>query len=153
MQGTERYLANLQTSMMPYVVALAWMSVNAFVLLHMAIAYGVGFVGAVVLRRELSLGFFPWPLFLLLFTINGHIVSHLSVGHLPWIAYFLIPWVLASAVRTSRGDRSWHTIATCAQTFAAMILIGGWHPDVPPGRLVDGQCLRRDVIPAAGLCL
>lgn len=127
MQGTERYLANLQTPMMPYVVALAWMSVNAFVLLHMALVYGAGFLGVVALRRELSLGFFPWTLFLLLFTLNGHIVSHLSVGHLPWIAYFLVPWVLVSAVRISRGDRSWRTVTMCAAAFAGMILVGGWH--------------------------
>ena len=48
-------------------------------------------------------------------------------SHLPWIAYFLVPWVLVSAVRTSRGDRSWRTVTMCAATFAAMILIGGWH--------------------------
>jgi hypothetical protein len=69
----------------------------------------------------------PWTLFLLVFTLNGHIVSHLSVGHLPWAAYFLTPWMLVSAVRTSRGNRSSRNVATCAATFAGMILIGGWH--------------------------
>ena len=28
------------------------------------------------------------------FTLNGHIISHLSVGHLPWAAYFLSPWIV-----------------------------------------------------------
>ena len=47
--GTERYFANLQTPMVPYVFALAFMSVQAFVVLHLAIAYVIGFIGLVML--------------------------------------------------------------------------------------------------------
>ena len=71
----------------------------------------------------LALGLLPWTLFVLIFTLNGHIVSHLSVGHLPWIAYFLTPWMLVSMVRVTRGDRSLRNAALCAATFAAMILL------------------------------
>ena len=127
MQGTERYFANLQTPMMPYVFGLALVSLNVFVLFHMAFVYGIGFVGAVVLRRELELRLMPWTLFVLIFTLNGHIISHLSAGHLPWAAYFLTPWLLLSAVRIARDDRSMRNVATCAATLAGMILIGGWH--------------------------
>jgi hypothetical protein len=127
MQGTERYLANLQTPLMPYVFGLAIVSVNAFIVFHVALVYAIGCLGTIVLRRELSLGLLPWTLFVLIFTLNGHIVSHLSVGHLPWVAYFLIPWVLVSAIRTARGDRSMRHVITCAAAFAGMILIGGWH--------------------------
>ncbi len=38
MQGTERYLANLQTPMMPYVAGLALVSINVFVLCHIIVA-------------------------------------------------------------------------------------------------------------------
>ena len=127
MQGTERYLANPQTPLMPYVVALAFVDLRTFFLFHMALVYSLGFLGAVALRRELELRMLPWTMFLLLFTLNGHIISHLSVGHLPWAAYFLSPWIVLSAVRTSRGDRSSRNAAMCAVTFAGMILIGGWH--------------------------
>ncbi len=127
MQGTERYLANLQTPLMPYVIALRFVDVSGFVLFHLAFVFAVGFMGAVALRRELGLRLLPWTVFLLVFTLNGHIVSHLSVGHLPWAAYFLIPWMLLSAIRTARGDRSWRMVLICAATFGAMILIGGWH--------------------------
>lgn len=127
MQGTERYFANPQTPLMPYAFGLAVVSVNAFILFHVAVVYAIGFLGAVVLRRELAIGLLAWTLFVLIFTLNGHIVSHLSVGHLPWVAYFLTPWVLVSAIRTARGDRSMRHVITCAAAFAGMILIGGWH--------------------------
>ena len=127
MQGTERYLANLQTPMMPYVAGLALVSVKTFLLCHIIAVYIAGFLGAIALRRELALGLLPWMMFVFVFTLNGHIVSHLSVGHLPWLAYFLMPWVLWSALRTVRGDSSARNVITCAAAFAAMILIGGWH--------------------------
>lgn len=127
MQGTERYLANLQTPMMPYAVALGFVGLRGFFLFHMAVVWCVGYLGAIALRHELELSLLPWTMFLLIFTLNGHIISHLSVGHLPWAAYFLAPWMLVSAVRTSRGDRSVQNVAVCAATFAGMILIGGWH--------------------------
>ena len=43
MQGTERYFANLQTPLMPYVFGLAFTSVNTFILVHVAVVYGIGF--------------------------------------------------------------------------------------------------------------
>jgi hypothetical protein len=126
-QGTERYLANVQTPLMPYVFGLAVLPIGAFVQLHVVFVYIVGFIGTVVIRRELALGLLPWTMFVLIFMCNGHIVSHLSAGHLPWIAYFLLPWMLVSAIRICRNDRSVSVVLTCAATFAGMILIGGWH--------------------------
>lgn len=143
MQGTERYFANLQTPMMPYVAGLALISVKTFLLFHFLVVYITGFLGAIALRRELALGLLPWMMFVFIFTLNGHIVSHLSVGHLPWIAYFLMPWVLWSAVRTARGDSSARNVITCATALAAMILIGGWHVFVWSLLFMIGTCLAR----------
>ena len=148
MLGTERFFANLQTPMVPYAFLLAFVSIRSFFLLHMALVYLIGFYGAVTLKRELELHPLSWTIFLLLFTLNGHIVAHLSVGHLPWASYYLLPWVFVSAVRTSRGDRSLRNAGTCAATLAGMIIIGGWHVFVwsflfmvfaclvPPNRIV-----------------
>jgi hypothetical protein len=112
---------------MPYVVALRFVDVNTFLLFHIAVVYSFGFLGAVALRRELDLRRLPWTMFLLIFTLNGHLVAHLSVGHMPWVAYFLSPWLLVSAVRLSRQDPSLRNVVTCSATLAGMILIGGWH--------------------------
>ena len=143
LQGTERYLANLQTPMMPYIAALALVSVKTFLLCHIIVVYIAGFLGAIALRRELALGLLPWMMFVFIFTLNGHIVSHLSVGHLPWIAYFLMPWILWSAVRTARGDSSARNVITCAIAWAAMILIGGWHVFVWSLIFLIVTCLAR----------
>ena len=112
---------------MPYMLVSAFVSVNALVLVHTAIIYTIGIAGASALRRDFSLGFLPWTLFVLVFSFNGHISAHLAAGHLPWIAYFLTPWVLWGATRLANGDHSTRTHVACAAALAGMILIGGWH--------------------------
>lgn len=112
---------------MPYMLVSAFVSVNALVLVHTAIIYTIGIAGASALRRNFSLGFLPWTLFVLVFSFNGHISAHLAAGHLPWIAYFLTPWVLWGAARLANGDHSTRTHVACAAALAGMILIGGWH--------------------------
>jgi hypothetical protein len=127
MQGTERYFANLQTPMVPYAFALASLPVGAFLVGHLLIVYVAGFVGAVKLRRELALRPFPWTVFVVVWLTNGHIVTHLSAGHLPWIGYFLMPWVLLTAVRIVRGEHTPSTVIAGATALTGMILIGSWH--------------------------
>src|SRR5262249_48691159 len=115
------------TLMVPYAFALAWVPVGAFLVGHLLVVYVAGFVGAAKLRRELELRLFPWTLFVIVWLLNGHIVTHLSAGHLPWISYFLMPWVLLSAVRIARGELTPSTVIAGAVTLTGIILIGGWH--------------------------
>jgi len=141
LEGTERYLANLQTPMVPYVLALKFIDVRWFFVFHIAVVYSAGFLGAVTLRRELGLALLPWTMFLLIFTLNGHIVSHLSVGHVIWAAYFLTPWLLVCAIRISRGNQSMRNVAACAATLGAMMLVGGWQIFVCSVLFVIFTCL------------
>ena len=127
MQGTERYFANLQTPLMPYSPLLAPLSVNVFVTAHLSLVFAVGFAGLVRLRRFFDLAALPWLLLVILFTLNGHIVAHLSAGHLPWVAYYLMPWVFVAAVTLVSDERSGQVFAFGAAVFGGMILIGGWH--------------------------
>ena len=140
-EGTERYLANLQTPMMPYVIALKFVDVRSFFLFHMAVVYSAGFAGAVTLRRDLDLGMLAWTMFLLVFTLNGHIIAHLSVGHLIWAAYFLTPWLLVGAIRLSRGNQSSRNVTACAATLGAMMLVGGWQVFVCSVLFIAFTCL------------
>jgi hypothetical protein len=127
MQGTERFLANVETLVAPHVVLLRAMSITSFFLLHVLMFLSIGFHALVKLRRELDLSLFAWTAFIVLFLLNGHITSHLATGHTQWVSYLLLPWVLLCAVRLTRGDDSLANAMTLAAAFAAMIVIGGWH--------------------------
>jgi hypothetical protein len=126
-QGTERFLANLETIVAPHVILLGVMSTGSFFMLHVTVFFAMGHIALVALRHELGLSPFVWVVFVTLFIFNGHITAHLGVGHTQWVSYFLIPWVFLCVVRASRADYSTRNAATLAVTLAAMIMIGGWH--------------------------
>jgi hypothetical protein len=126
-QGTERYLANLETMVAPHAVLLNSMSIMTFFVLHVMLVFSLGYCGLVLLRRELELSPFSWAVFLTIFLCNGHITSHLGTGHTQWVGYFLLPWVLLCLVRAARGDCGIKNAAAMALSLSAMITIGGWH--------------------------
>lgn len=126
-QGTERYLANLETLVAPDALLLSGMSVATFFVVHAILVLCLGCYGLVLLERELALSSFSWAVFLTIFLLNGHITSHLGTGHTQWVAYFLLPWVLLCLAKAARGDRSTRNAAILALSLSAMIMIGGWH--------------------------
>ncbi len=125
-QGTERYLSNLETPWAPHVVLLGLMSPGSFFNLHVAACFSLGYVAIVKLRRAVSLSPFWWACFVVLFVLNGNITSHLGIGHTQWTGYFLLPWVFLGVIR-ARADTSWDNVLILALTLSAMIAIGGWH--------------------------
>ncbi len=52
-QGTERYLANLETVVAPHALLFKVISIPQFFLVHALLAFAVGFAGLAALRREL----------------------------------------------------------------------------------------------------
>lgn len=126
LQGTERYLANLETLWAPHVVLLALTSINTFFVIHLGVCFALGHIALLQLRRELGLTRFWWVLIVVVFVLNGNITSHLGAGHTQWAAYFLLPCVFVSVARLD-DDRSNTHAVTLALWLTAMIAIGGWH--------------------------
>ena len=126
-QDTDRYLANLETPLGPDVILLPFMSVGTFFLLHVLLAFVIGYGGLLALKHELSLSSFTFVVFVALFLFNGHITAHLAAGHTPWAGYFLLPWVFVCLGRSARGDETMRNSAILAVVLAGMIAIGAWH--------------------------
>jgi len=123
-QGTERYFANLETLSSPDALLLGVISVDAFLPLHLMLVFAIGSWGAVEAGRALDLRGWWWAAFVTLFALNGHILAHLSVGHLAWVSYYLLPWIFFGAVRLWQGRPA---PAVWGATLGGMILLGGWH--------------------------
>jgi hypothetical protein len=58
----------------------------------MFILYSAGFAGCLLIMRRYRLSILPFTLLFLLFNFNGHLTSHIGVGHSMWGAYFLLPF-------------------------------------------------------------
>jgi hypothetical protein len=127
-QGTDRFLANPETLLGPQAMLLLWLPVPTFVVLN-ATAYAVaGLLGVSRLAREHGLDSVSTFAFMLLFVANGHIASHLTIGHVQWAAYFLLPFLFLFLTREAGGTGPGNANAAgLGLTFGGMLATGGWH--------------------------
>lgn len=86
-----RFLANPQSVISPQMLLAPLMNAGNFVLANTLIMYSIGFAGCLLIRNRYHLSLLPFVFLFLLFNFNGHITSHLSVGHSMWYGYFLLP--------------------------------------------------------------
>ncbi len=124
---TDRFMSIPDTNFMPWVLALPAMSTGGFIMMDLLILYALGFAGSVLLMRKYGLPLLPFALFFLLFNFNGHIVTHLAVGHTAWSGYFLLPFFFLFLLETLETDGSWRASFMLAFVLFAMMLKGSFH--------------------------
>ena len=124
---TDRFMSLPDVILSPQVILMRWMEVGPFVLVNTLLFYALGAWGLLWFRRRFDLGLVPFSVLFLLFNFNGHILTHMSIGHITWNGYFLFPWVLALVFRLLDGDRSWRWVAKMALLLFFMFLNGSYH--------------------------
>lgn len=125
--GTNRFLALPETNLSPQILLLPIMKVGRFVLVNMLILYSVGFAGCLLIMRRYRLSILPFTLLFLLFNFNGHLTSHIGVGHSMWGAYFLLPFFFLFVVDMVEGKSTRTTPIKLALTLFFIMLQGGLH--------------------------
>jgi hypothetical protein len=125
--GTERFVANVETTIVPHAVLLKAVDVSSFFVVHLVICAANGYVGLRRLKRELHLSAFCWSMFVVVFFFNGYITAQLSVIRTQWAALYLMPWLFVGCVRLAADDRSMKNAWALAMTLAAMLYLGAWH--------------------------
>lgn len=112
----------------PDILLLRFVDIDQFIVLHILIFYSIGYWGLLLFRRKYSLSIIAFiPLFLL-FNFNGHVVSHLSVGHLTWTSYFLLSFFFLFVFELFEEkslDWKWVVKISALQFF--IFLSGGYH--------------------------
>jgi hypothetical protein len=124
---TTRYMAVPDAFLSPQAVLLRFMDVGHFVLVDMFLMYSLGFLGLLWFRRKFSLSPAAFTILFLLFNFNGHILSHLSVGHETWGGYFLYPLFAIVIFQLIDGERSWNWAARGAFLLFFIFLQGSFH--------------------------
>jgi hypothetical protein len=124
---TDRFLALPDVITSPQTLLLLVLPVTTFILVDVWLQFTLGFVGIVMLRRHFTWSLAALAAVYLLFLFNGHILSHYSVGHFTWGAYFMLPWVAWFVFRFLDGDTSMRLLAWLAVTMCYMVLAGGHH--------------------------
>ncbi len=129
-KGTNQFLAIPATDLSPTIFLLNFMSVEEFFLTQCLILYSLGFLGSLWLKKRFQWSLFVFAVFFLIFNLNGHIVSHMAIGHWLWISYFLFPFFILWVLRLAEGDLSLRHGTRLSWVLFGMLLLGGLHPFV-----------------------
>jgi len=129
-KGTNQFLALPETDLSPTIVLLSFLSVEDFFLTQCLVVYSLGFLGCLWLKKKYRWSLITFTVFFLIFNFNGHITSHLAVGHWPWISYFLFPYFIGWVLSLVEGNLSVSHGCNLAFVLFGILLLGGLHPFV-----------------------
>jgi len=129
-KGTNQFLSIPATDLFPTIFLLRFFSVEDFFLTQIIVAYSLGFWGCLWLKKKYKWSLVSFTVFFLLFNLNGHITSHLAVGHWSWIAYFLLPFFVGWVLSLVEGDDSGSRPIRLTLVLCGILLLGGLHPFV-----------------------
>ncbi len=130
--SSDRLLSVADMILSPQVLLLGVLSIGQFVLANILILYAIGAAGLFWLRKRFGLSLFTFTALFLLFNFNGHILSHLSVGHANWGGgYLLFPWLVVLTFQLLDGKADgvgWKWSLELALLLFFMFLNGAFHP-------------------------
>jgi len=126
-KGTNQFLAIPETDLSPTVFLLNYLNVEEFFIFQVMFVYSLGFIGCLWLKKNYKWSLFTFTFFHILFSFNGHIISHIAIGHWPWISYFLLPFFLVWIFKLVEGDHSIPHGARLSWILFGILLLGGVH--------------------------
>ena len=125
---TNLFLSIPDQILSPDVFLLRFLSVENFIVVHTLIFYSLGFWGLILFKNKHNISFIAFVPLFLLFNFNGHIVSHLSVGHLTWASYFLFSFFFLFLFEIfDEKNLSWNWIGKITLLQFFIFLSGGYH--------------------------
>lgn len=125
---TNLFLSVPDQILSPDIILLQFLSIENFIVVHLLLFYSLGFWGLILFKKKHMISFVAFiPLFLL-FNFNGHIVSHLAVGHLTWASYFLFSFYFLLIFEILDGQSlGWKWIGKLSILQFFIFLSGGYH--------------------------
>jgi len=125
---TNLFLSIPDQILSPDIFLLRFLSVENFIVVHLLLFYSLGFWGLILFKKKHNISFIAFiPLFLI-FNFNGHIVSHLAVGHLSWASYFLFSFFFLLLFEIfEENNLGWKWIVKLSFLQFFIFLSGGYH--------------------------
>jgi len=124
---TDRFMTLPDVLLSPQILLMRFMDIRMFIFVDILAFYLIGIIGLLKIRKKFSLSLFVTAVIFFLFNFNGHILSHLSVGHASWGGYFLLPWFVLLVFQLLEGDQSWRWVTLMAGMMLLIFLQGSFH--------------------------
>jgi hypothetical protein len=125
--STENFLAIPDTIISPQILLLRYVEPGAFVLINSLFLYTLGFVGLLLLMRKFKWSAVTFSFVFMLFSLNGHPIAQVAVGHSMWISYFLLPYFVLLVFEMIEGEVGWKWVTYMALLVLGINLNGGFH--------------------------
>ncbi len=125
--STPNFLAIPDTIISPQIVLLRFLEPGMFVLFNSLFLYSLGFIGLLLLRRKFKWSAVTFSFVFLLFSLNGHPIAQIAVGHSMWISYFLLPYFVLLVYELIEGEAGWKWVTYMALLVLGVNLNGGFH--------------------------
>ena len=123
----DRFLAIPETVISPQIFLLKFLDQGQFVLINTLFLYSLGFLGCLLIGQRYHLSPFIFGIMVLLFSFNGHILTHLSVGHSMWLGYYFLPFFFLQLFRLLENDPGRNWFIWTGLILFAIILQGSIH--------------------------
>lgn len=124
---TDRYFSVPDVIISPQIILLKILTPERFIVFNIFFLYTLGFLGLLIIRKKFSLNILSFAILFLLFNFNGHILSHLAVGHMPWMGYFLLPFYIIQIFNLLESKQNWCWVTTTSLVMLTMFLQGSFH--------------------------
>lgn len=126
--GTDQILSVPDLVISPQVILMRWMDIEMFVFINTLFLYTIAFIGLLWILRRHKLSPIIFSTLVFLFNFNGHIISHLGIGHITWWSYFLFPFLYIQIIRLLEDrDHSWKWVFQTSILLFLIFLQGGYH--------------------------
>ncbi|MCE1253311.1 MAG: hypothetical protein LWX83_07145 [Anaerolineae bacterium] len=124
---TDRFMALPDVFLSPQALLFHFLEVGPFILVNTLLLYTLSMWGLLWFRRRFSLSPLVFAFLFFLYNFNGHILAHMSIGHVTWGGYFLFPWYFALLFRLLDGDRRWRWSTEMGLLLFVIFLQGSFH--------------------------
>lgn len=124
---TDRYFALPDVITTPQMILLLWLPIEKFVFADIILHYSISYLGLLWFYKRYQFSTFTFTVLFLLFGFNGYILTHYSVGHFTWAAYFLFPIFFSLVIRFLEGEAGWVWVSSLAFLLFYMVLAGSQH--------------------------
>ena len=124
---TDRFFTMPDVITTPQQIVLYWIDIDTFAIFDLLIEFTIGAIGLYLFKRKYDISLFAFSIMYFLFSFNGYIQSHYSVGHITWGGYFLFPLLILFVTDFLDGQQNWLWVAKVAFLLFYMVLIGSQH--------------------------
>ncbi len=88
----DRFLSFVNIPFSPQVILLKFLEIKEYLVFNLLFLYTLCFHGCLLIARKYKLSICAFALLFIFVNFNGHVTSHIAIGHTQWFAYFLLPY-------------------------------------------------------------